>query len=171
MAADEACDLQDVSEQDSQGRMIVMRILLAVDNSECSNAAAKSIAERPWPSESTIRVLFVVRMYTPLPTPYGMLSDEEVTQPLFREAEGVLEQTTAKLGAPGLTIEKCVRQGDPRHEIVEEAKDWSADLIIVGSHGRTGVQRWLLGSVAEHVVRHASCSVEVVRRANHQRAA
>ena len=56
-----------------------------------------------------------------------------------------------------------MREGDPRMEIVEEAKRSQADLIILGSHGRTGVARWLMGSVAEYVVRHAPCSVEVAR--------
>ncbi|PYT09057.1 MAG: hypothetical protein DMF60_03355 [Acidobacteria bacterium] len=57
-----------------------------------------------------------------------------------------------------------VRDGDPRSVIVDEAKDWSANLIVVGSHGYTGVKRWLLGSVAHSVVSHAPCSVEVVRK-------
>jgi nucleotide-binding universal stress UspA family protein len=141
-----------------------MRILLAVDSSEHSNAAMKSISERPWPAGSTVRVLCVAQMYTPLPIPEGALNHEEITQSFLKEAQAVLDRATAKLDAHGLTIESLVRQGDPRREILEEAKAWGADLIVVGSHGRTGVERWLLGSVAEHVVRHASCSVEVVRQ-------
>ena len=46
---------------------------------------------------------------------------------------------------------------------VDEATEWPADLIVLGSHGYTGLKRWLLGSVAQSVVAHASCSVEVVR--------
>ena len=68
-----------------------------------------------------------------------------------------------ELEAAGVRAESAIRQGDPRISILEEAKEWGAELIIVGSHGRTGVERWLMGSVAEYVVRHASCSVEVVR--------
>ena len=141
-----------------------MRILLAVDDSEHSNAATKSILERPWPTGSTVRVLFVVQIYTPIPIPTGVLDYEALTQSLLKGAQGVIDRTTAKLGALGVTIESGMRQGDPRQEIVDEAKDWNADLIVVGSHGRTGLQRWLLGSVAEHVVRNAPCSVEVVRQ-------
>lgn len=144
-----------------------MRILLAVDDSEHSNVATKSILERPWPKGSTIRVLCVAQMYTPLPIPYGTASSEEVTQSFLTEAQGVLDRTTAKLGVLDLAIERSMRQGDPRQEIVNEAEEFGADLIVVGSHGRTGMQRWLLGSVAEHVVRHASCSVEVVRQPKH----
>jgi len=91
------------------------------------------------------------------------LSLEEIAKSLLKQAQGVLDRTVVQLGALGVSIESRVREGDPRREIVDEAKDWGADLIVVGSHGRTGMQRWLLGSVAEHVVRHAPCSVEVVR--------
>jgi nucleotide-binding universal stress UspA family protein len=52
--------------------------------------------------------------------------------------------------------------GKPPAEIVKEAKEWPADLIVIGSHGRRGIQRFLLGSVAEAVVRHAPCPVLVV---------
>jgi nucleotide-binding universal stress UspA family protein len=134
-----------------------------MDDSEHSNAAAKSVSERPWPKGSTVCVLCVARIYTPIPIPYGMQNYEDITQSLLERARQVVDQTATNLGGLGLSIESRVRQGDPRTEIVAEATDWSADLIIVGSHGRTGMKRWLLGSVAEHVVRHASCSVEVVR--------
>lgn len=55
--------------------------------------------------------------------------------------------------------------GSPHSQAaVDEADTWGADLIVVGSHGHTGMMRWLLGSVATAIVRHASCSVEVVRK-------
>ena len=56
-----------------------------------------------------------------------------------------------------------IHVGKPAAEIVKAAKDWPADLIVIGSHGRGGVQRLLLGSVAEAVMRHAACPVLVVR--------
>jgi nucleotide-binding universal stress UspA family protein len=63
-----------------------------------------------------------------------------------------------------VTVETSMREGNPATEIVDEAKEWRADLIIVGSHGYTGFKRLVLGSVAQSVVGHAPCSVEVVRR-------
>lgn len=145
-----------------------MRILLAIDDSDHSSIAAKAILERPWPKDSTVRVLYVAQSYVPIPDPYGSIGGmnyEEVARSLLKRAQDVVALTATRLAALGLAIESSVKQGDPRREIVEEAKGWGAELIIVGSHGRTGVQRWLLGSVAEHVVRHAPCSVEVVRQA------
>jgi universal stress protein A len=54
--------------------------------------------------------------------------------------------------------------GDPRHALVQEARQERVDLIIVGSHGRSGMAKLLLGSVASYVVSHAPCNVLVVRR-------
>jgi nucleotide-binding universal stress UspA family protein len=53
--------------------------------------------------------------------------------------------------------------GGPRSVIIDEADKWGADLIVVGSHGHRGFERFLLGSVSEGVARHAHCSVEVIR--------
>jgi len=54
--------------------------------------------------------------------------------------------------------------GDARQVILEEAKDWGADLIVLGSHGYHGIDRLMLGSVSESVAMHAHCSVEVIRK-------
>jgi nucleotide-binding universal stress UspA family protein len=146
-----------------------MRILLAVDDSPHSDAAIKSVLERPWP-DGSMRVLSVVRTQLPVPAANGgagLLNYHEPLDSLLTTTQEFVNLTAVKLEVLGLSIETRVREGDPRREIVEEAKDWGADLIIVGSHGRTGILRRLLGSVAEHVVRHAPCSVEVVRRAAH----
>lgn len=56
-----------------------------------------------------------------------------------------------------------MREGDPREVIVEQAETWQADLIVLGSRGLSTIKRWILGSVAESVVRHAPCSVEIAR--------
>ena len=91
-------------------------------------------------------------------TPLAVVEDHE------REARETAARAADRLAGLGLSVEVVARQGDPATTIVEEARDWQADLIVVGSHGRTGIQRLLLGSVAQAVVSRASCSVEVVRR-------
>jgi len=108
--------------------------------------------------------MYVAQIYAPISTGHELLGYEETMRALLERAQAVADRTLTKLGAAGLALESRVRRGDPSHEIVEEAKSWGADLIVVGSHGRTGMQRLLLGSVAEQVVRHAPCSVEVVRQ-------
>lgn len=144
-----------------------MKILLAIDSSEYSDAAIAEVATRPWPAQSIVRVLSVVEPATP---PAAELwydaggSLERVHQQLTKRATQLTTSAAKKLERKGLTIETAVREGDPRAEIVDDAGNWSADLIVLGSHGYTGIKRFLLGSVALSVVSHAPCSVEVVRR-------
>ncbi|MBA3716005.1 MAG: universal stress protein [Pyrinomonadaceae bacterium] len=71
---------------------------------------------------------------------------------------------SGELQTGGVTAEAVVRHGDPRTVIVEEAEHWSADLIVVGARGYTGLAKFLMGSVSQAIVSGAPCSVMVVRR-------
>jgi nucleotide-binding universal stress UspA family protein len=73
-----------------------------------------------------------------------------------REAKEILADA-------GLTLTGAVVSGYPKAAIVDEAKVWGADLIVVGAHGRRGLELLLMGSVSEAVAMHAHCSVEVIR--------
>jgi nucleotide-binding universal stress UspA family protein len=102
--------------------------------------------------------------------PPGFVPEEVVAatlvgtqQALQREADELVGSAAEMVAAGGLRVDTRVRRGNPRKEIVEEAKTWGADLVLVGSHGRTGLRRVLMGSVAQYVAAHAPCSVEVVR--------
>ena len=146
-----------------------MRILLAIDGSTPSSAAVHTLATRPWPMPTSVRLLSVVQyLYapdTPLVPEAGLMGEglEGVYRQLEQNAHALLAPVAEALRARGFAVESLVRVGDPRVEICEEARRWGADLIMVGSHGRTGLRRFLMGSVAQSVVRHAPCSVEVVR--------
>jgi nucleotide-binding universal stress UspA family protein len=87
-----------------------------------------------------------------------------VQQENKKAGEDLVAQVADSLHKAKLKVETAVREGKPEIEIVEEAKEWRADLIVIGSHGYTGFKRLVLGSVAQSVVGHAPCSVEVVRR-------
>jgi nucleotide-binding universal stress UspA family protein len=143
-----------------------MKILLAVDGSPYSAAAAEAVSQRPWPPGSIVRVLSAVEDVVP---PAAELwydasgSLEEANRQLTKQAQALIDQVAETMRANGLTVETLVQHGDPRSVIIDEAREWDADLIVVGSHGYTGIKRWLLGSVAQSVVSHAPCSVEVVR--------
>ena len=143
-----------------------MKILLAIDGSPHSQDAVEEVARRPWPSNSTIRVLSVIQPYTPPATEFVLAGAtlEDMRRQQTSEAEALASRAAASVKAAGVSSEKVVREGDPRSVIVDEAAEWGADLIVVGSHGRTGLKRWLLGSVASAVVSHAPCSVEVTRK-------
>jgi nucleotide-binding universal stress UspA family protein len=143
-----------------------VRILLAVDSSPYSAVATERFVERPWPTPTIVRVLSVAQFAAvPGETLFwdsGAIN-ERLAQSSLLHAQELVERVAGPLQISGASIETTVRRGDPRTEIEDEAKDWKADLIVLGSHGRSGVRRWVLGSVAEHVVRHASCSVLVCR--------
>jgi nucleotide-binding universal stress UspA family protein len=147
-----------------------MRILLAVDGSAHSQVAIDEVARRPWPSGSTVRVISAVRPYAPPATEFVLAGAtlEDMRAQQVASAEEVIQRATETLKTSGLATDSAVLDGDPRSAIVDEAEKWKADLIVVGSHGHTGLTRWLLGSVAQAVVAHAPCSVEIVRQ---QRAA
>ncbi len=81
-----------------------------------------------------------------------------------RLAPAAEERLSAAIGSSGLSgVERSVRSGRPAGEIVAEATEWPADLIVMGTHGRTGAARALLGSVAQAVMRDAPCSVLIIR--------
>lgn len=83
-------------------------------------------------------------------------------------ADATQEQLWAAIRKPrpeeaGLSVEHELREGDPAQQILLAARETRSDLIVMGSHGRTGVSRWFSGSVAEEVMRGADCSVLVVK--------
>jgi nucleotide-binding universal stress UspA family protein len=144
-----------------------MKILLAVDSSEYSAAAIKEVAKRPWPARSTVRVLSVVEPFPAIaiePWYGGHESLKTLNREMKRHASNLTKKTVDRLKAKDLKVEPVIRTGNPASEIVDEALKWSADLIVLGSHGYSAIERLFLGSVALSVVGHAPCSVEVVRR-------
>ena len=78
-------------------------------------------------------------------------------------ARALVDRIAEELRRAGFKAQTRVEVGDAREGILDCAAEWGADLIIVGSHGQRGIQRFLLGSVSEFVARHAKCSVEIVR--------
>ena len=146
------------------------RILLATDGSEVSAKAVSEIAKRPWPEKSEVRIVSAVRLLTTdvpsltssFQTPMPNVVDE-VTRLGKSRAEQAVAQARKALTPSGLEISAATPLGDPRPVILDEAETWAADLIVLGSHGLHGIDRFLLGSVAESVATHAACSVEVVR--------
>ena len=109
--------------------------------------AAEALAGRPWPEGSEFKIVTVEEpwLIRPTSTTLNVNSAEEV------------------LASAGLNATTSVLSGNPKEVILEEAKKWNADLIVIGSHGRRGFKRFLLGSVSEAVAMKAHCSVVVVR--------
>lgn len=144
-----------------------MKILLAVDDSKYSQIATKAVAERCWPAGTVVRVLSVVENIIVPATEPWVAEAAIVTERAEQAEQQLAKQLTAKIASSlrtaGLQAEAEVRTGNASAVIVAVAEAWQADLIVVGSHGYTGIKKLLLGSVAQSVVSHAPCSVEVVR--------
>ena len=144
-----------------------MKILLAVDDSKFSGAAVQAVIAQAQPRDTDIRVLHVVEVPSPMvardTSGYDSTFDAEWWETSKEQAPILVEKTAELLRSKGLKVTAAVEEGDPKSKILDSARDWDADLIVLGSHGRKGLQHFLMGSVSEAVARHAKCSVEVVR--------
>lgn len=143
-----------------------MKILLAVDDSKFSEAAAQAVIAQSKPQSAEVRVLHVVDTPSLLLTRDVGTYDpsiEAVWDAQREQGRAMIAKTAETLRSHGLKCTAELREGDPKSTILEEAEKWGADLIVLGSHGRKALERFLLGSVSDAVARHARCSVQVVR--------
>lgn len=146
-----------------------MRILLAIDGSPCSEAAVAEVARRPWPANSEIRIVSAFEVpLSPTPETWAISSEyfEQMERVVREQAQALVNAAATKVSAgmdQTITVKTGVLIGSPRSAILEESENWKADLIVLGSHGYSPWQRFLLGSVSQAVVSHSKCSVEVVR--------
>jgi len=149
-----------------------MKVLLATDGTESSMLAVQSIARRPWPAGTEVRVLSGVELRlstfqaTLEPAFLGSAAMEKIREEGMKRAQDAIREAEEILTGAGLNVLESISVlvENPKQVILDEAERWGADLIVVGSHGRRGIDRFLLGSVSEAVAIHARCSVEVIRR-------
>jgi len=153
-------------ERTAEAGSVEKRILVATDGSEFSTTALKSIAERPWPEETEFKVISVPEFAVWLgdfPSfPLGQV--EELNRSAIGAAKAAVALGGEILARKGLKVTTSIamEREAPAKTILEEAKNWKADLLVVGSHGRRGFDRFAMGSVSESVAINAHCSVEVV---------
>jgi nucleotide-binding universal stress UspA family protein len=146
-----------------------MKILLAADGSDFGNVAANSVANRPWPANSEVKIVSVMELFHPYLAEVWAVSDnfyEEMDKSIKAQATNTIEKALEYFQAANnsdLQVSSEILKGNPQNAILDEAEAWGADLIVVGSHGYTGLKRMLLGSVSQAVASHAKCSVEIVR--------
>ncbi|HKV24214.1 MAG TPA: universal stress protein [Candidatus Acidoferrum sp.] len=144
-----------------------MKVLVATDGSNCSTAALKSVASRPWPEASEFKVISIPEPFMPLGEfPYMEMKEiESLNAAAIKDAKKYAEAGAEILKKAGLEASPAtlLPMDSDAKEIVREAELWQAQMVVLGSHGRRGFDRWTLGSVSEHVAFHAPCSVEVIR--------
>lgn len=143
-----------------------MKVLIATDGSEYSQRALSLMKEYlPTTADEVILVnvspnpnVGAIGIVGPPYIDYAALADQ-----LRAEAQAILERGGAELERQGFKPRLIFREGDPATEILEIAQAEGVGLIVVGSHGRTGVRRFLLGSVSDKITTHAPCSVLVIK--------
>jgi len=146
--------------------MQIRSILLPTDFSDCGNYALSYAASLARAFGASIICVHVIEPMVPTVGYSGMtepLPIADITDQLEDSAERELPKLAEREEVAGLKVEEMIVHGEAASEIVRVAKERNVDLIVVSSHGRTGLGRILFGSTAEAVVRHASCPVLVVK--------
>ena len=147
-----------------------MKILLAIDDSKFSEAAIEAVIRQATPQETEVRVLHVIEPILIYPDDQAWGYGPEAPQVLKeqrKEAEELVARAGQTLREKNFKVMTAVEEGNPKEVIIDSAAEWHADLIVVGSHGRKGLDRFFMGSVSEAVARHAHCSVQIVRVQSH----
>ena len=144
-----------------------MKILVAVEDTEFTAAIANFLCtQQRWNEEVEFKIIHVVE---PLhPCAFKAYSDEflkSYTEERRRAGKSLIMSIGTQLRQqyPAARISEEVLNGHVKEVIIETAKDWNADLIVVGSHGRVGVSHFLLGSVSMSVLSAAPCAVMIVK--------
>lgn len=149
-----------------------MKILVAVDGAPCSKFAAESLIHRVWQTDTTFKIISVVEPFHPELAGWNsgfVPAAVEAQKERFEESCRLVRETAAQLRASSsisgseITVEEEVLEGHVKEKIVETARQWGADLIVMGSHGRHGVEKLFLGSISQGVLSDAPCSVEIVK--------
>jgi len=148
------------------------RVILAWDGSSCAAAAADLLLRWPIFARSSVRVVNVIDVKVPwwtgLPEPGSpemMPMYLEAADSLRRGRDALMDDMVSKLRRAGIAAEADGREGDAATRIIDAAKASDAGMIVLGTHGRTGLSRLVLGSVARNVLVHAPCSVLILRHA------
>jgi nucleotide-binding universal stress UspA family protein len=147
------------------------RIMLATDGSTQATKAAEALAARPWPDGTEVLIVSVVDLVEPPtvtlvgPGDPGFPTHPEDLARAKSTARNAVGEARRIIGCvcPQISESIPIVTSGAKSAILEEAENWDADCIFVGSHGVSGVERFLIGSVSEAVAIHAHCSVVVVR--------
>lgn len=134
------------------------KILVPLDGSACAEDILPKVEKLATELKASIALLRVAYVHT---FPGVDPTEAEVT--VVREAEEYVHKIEERLKAKGFKVDSHVRYGDEAEEILDHAAQKDIDLIAMSTHGRGGVKRWLLGSVAEKLLRHSPKPIFLVR--------
>jgi nucleotide-binding universal stress UspA family protein len=155
-----------------------MKILIGYDGSACANEALRDLDRAGLPSEADVRILTVAETWAPQPLEFAQEiesvdeGNDTIETIILKESRNTMTEAgrVAEIAArrvrerfPGWHVEGLVNSDSPALGILRMADLWKPDLIIVGSHGRSAVERVLIGSVSQKVLTEAHSSVRIVR--------
>jgi nucleotide-binding universal stress UspA family protein len=142
------------------------RILVPVDGSDASLAGLNEALALAAQHQGRLRLVHVVDDLVTMPMMEGAIFAGELIDLLRRQGKQLLEESAALCKRKGIAAETVLREqvgGQAGMVIVEQAREWPAELVVMGTHGRKGLKRIVLGSDAEYVVRHTTVPVLLVR--------
>lgn len=143
-----------------------MKILLAVDDETFGDAIVDFVAHHEWPADTRFKLMHVI---PPIIDYVSLAAVPMIMQEVREESQKTGHALVRKLAIRlrdlfhSANVEETVNEGHPAESILSEAGEWDADLIVVGSHGRRGLSKLVMGSVSAAVTGHAPCSVAVIR--------
>ncbi|MCL5422354.1 MAG: universal stress protein [Nitrospirae bacterium] len=138
-----------------------MEIVVAYDGSEQAVKALREAANMAEKMGASITVVTVVPDVC-----LGDVSEAEcrtITRIFEKDAKGSMKRVTDELASRGITAEFIIKHGSPAEKILEAAEGIGADLVVVGSHGKHGAEKYFFGSVSSRVVEHSKCHVLVIK--------
>jgi len=141
------------------------RILLPTDGSEAVEPAVETAIGLAETHDAALSVLYIVDQPTTVSgTGEGVPGLDSLLDELESEGREVTDEIASRAEERGINATTTVRRGNPHDDILDFATETDADLVVMGTHGRTGIKRALLGSVTEDVVRHSEIPVLTVQR-------
>jgi nucleotide-binding universal stress UspA family protein len=158
----------------------IVKLLIAYDGSRCAEAALDDLTHAGLPVKGEAMVISVAEVWLPPPPPssfeivemavaakgpVGLERKYMAGSLAVRDADALAAKAAARFqeNFPAWTVKHEAVWGSPNWEIFAKAKEWDADLIVVGSHGRTALGRFFLGSISQWLLNEARCSVRVAR--------
>ena len=147
-----------------------MKILIAYDGSDCSDAALSELSRAGLPEVAEATVVSVAELWLPPPSSYEALERVWAESPFDEEQKALAAAERAReriqLRFPAWEVRAEAYRGSPAWEVIRKAEHWQPDLVVAGSHGHTALGRFVLGSVSQKIVAEARCSVRVARARN-----
>jgi len=144
-----------------------MKILIAVEDKVFGKALADFVIDHKWPEDTMFKIIHVEEPLSFARSHDGLSKGEFESYLEERRRCGkslVMGIGTAlRMNFPSANVEEVVLEGHPKEVILDTAAEWKAELIVMGSHGKRGLERLLLGSVSQAVLAHGSCSVAIIR--------